>query len=154
MKTQRHCFLKGVLWRLRLFFLFAAAPAMAVVDDAHSQAMEAALPYVKEGFVVRNDFWAGDLKRNQSKSIPHQLYKGNVYWFWMGVDGPDTKVSIHIYDSSGNLAEKTAWSRPILQGGLAAACIEPLKSGTYYLVVTMEESPKEVTRWALAYGFR
>ena len=33
----------------------------ASVDDAQSFALQAAEPYVKEGFQVREDYWGGDL---------------------------------------------------------------------------------------------
>ena len=54
--------------------LFATAvPARATIDDALSFALEAADPYVKEGFTVREDYWGGDLPVKQTKAIVHQL---------------------------------------------------------------------------------
>ena len=56
-------FLKST-WRASflLAFVFAATPgARASVDDAQSFALQAAEPYVKEGFQVREDYWGGDL---------------------------------------------------------------------------------------------
>ena len=35
--------------------------ACASVDDAQSFALQAAEPYVKQGFQVREDYWGGDL---------------------------------------------------------------------------------------------
>ena len=61
-------------------------PAHATIDDALSFALEAADPYVKEGFTVREDYWGGDLPVKTTKAIVHQLFKGNEYWFWMGTD--------------------------------------------------------------------
>ena len=86
-----------------------ASPARATIDDALSFALEAADPYVKEGFTVREDYWGGDLGVKQTKAIVHQLFKGNTYWFWMGTDAKTAKISVHIYDSEGNLAEVEAW---------------------------------------------
>ena len=122
----------------------------ATIDDALSFALEAADPYVKEGFTVREDYWGGDLPVKQSKAIVHQLFKGNEYWFWMGTDTANAKISVHIYDSEGNLAEVAAWQKP----HKAAARIVPKKTGSYYLIVEVEKSPEERTHWSLAYGFR
>jgi hypothetical protein len=125
-------------------------PARATIDDALSFALEAADPFVKEGFTVREDYWGGDLPVKNTKAIVHQLFKGNEYWFWMGTDQKGAKISVHIYDSAGNLAEDTAWQKP----HFAAAHVVPKKTGSYYLIVEVEKSPDERTYWSLAYGFK
>ena len=130
--------------------LAALTPARATIDDALSFALEAADPYVKEGYTVREDYWGGDLPVKQAKAIVHQLFKGNEYWFWMGTDTEKAKISIHIYDSDGNLAEDESKSMP----HKAIAHIRPKKTGTYYLIVEVEKSPEERTYWSLAYGFK
>jgi len=130
--------------------LFLPAHSWATVDDALSFALEAADPYVKEGFTVREDYWGGDLPIKQQKAIVHQLFKGNEYWFWMGTDVENARVSVHIYDSDGNLAEVEHWQKP----HMAAARVVPKTTGSYYLIVEIEKSDRERTHWALAYGFR
>jgi hypothetical protein len=130
--------------------LIAPSHAYSSIDDALSFALEAAAPNVKEGFTVREDYWGGDLPVKTTKAIVHQLFKGNDYWFWMGTDEKTAKISVHIYDSEGNLAEVQAWQKP----HFAAARVVPKKTGSYYLIVEIEKSPKERTTWALAYGFR
>ena len=125
-------------------------PAYATIDDALSFALEAADPYVKEGFTVREDYWGGDLPVKTSKAIVHQLFKGNEYWFWMGTDTANAKISVHIYDSDGKLAEVESWQKT----HKAAARVVPKRTGTYYLIVEIEKSPEERTYWSLAYGFR
>jgi hypothetical protein len=141
--------------RLATFLLAAVAlvapsHAYSSIDDALSFALEAAAPYVKEGFTVREDYWGGDLPVKTTKAIVHQLFKGNEYWFWMGTDEKNAKVSVHVYDSEGNLAEVQSWQKP----HFAAARVVPKKTGSYYLIVEIEKSPQERTTWALAYGFR
>ena len=133
-----------------LSLAFTPHTALATIDDALSFALEAANPYVKEGFTVREDYWGGDLSAKQTKAIVHQLFKGNEYWFWLGTDNKNAKISVHIYDSQGNLAEVEAWQKP----HFAAARIQPKKTGSYYLIVEVEKSPAERTTWSLAYGFR
>lgn len=127
-----------------------AGTTHATVDDALQFALEAADPYVKEGFAVREDYWGGDLPVKTTKTIVHQLFKGNEYWFWMGTDVETAKVSIHIYDSEGNLAEVEASQK----SHFAKARIVPKTTGSYYLVVEVEKSPNERTHWSLVYGYR
>lgn len=133
-----------------IFLTLGLGPAHATIDDALSFALEAASPYVKEGFTVREDYWGGDLPVKSTKAIVHQLFKGNEYWFWMGTDQKNAKISVHVYDSAGNLAEVDAWQKP----HFAAARVVPKKTGSYYLIVEVEKSPDERTYWSLAYGFK
>jgi hypothetical protein len=130
-----------------------ARPGLATVDDAFSFALEAAEPYVKEGFTIREDYWGGDLPVKTQKAVIHQLFKGNEYWFWMGTDVEKAVISVHVYDSEGNLCDSAPadhWQKP----HFAAAHVKPKTTGSYYLIVEIEKSTQERTHWALAYGFR
>jgi len=125
--------------------------ACASVDDAQSFALQAAEPYVKQGFQVREDYWGGDLASGEKKAVRQQLFKGNEYWFWLGTEVDRAKVSVHIYDSDGKLAEEPdSWEK----GHFAAAHVVPKTTGSYFVIVSVEESPEERTHWALVYGFR
>jgi hypothetical protein len=138
-----------------LFFaaiLIAPSHAYSTIDDALSFAFEAASPYVKD-FTVREDYWGGDLPVKTTKAIVHQLFKGNEYWFWMGTDEKAAKISVHVYDSEGNLAEVESFDSS-KKPRMAGARVVPKKTGSYYLIVEIEKSPRERTTWALAYGFR
>src|SRR6201987_4654961 len=100
------------------------------VDDAQSFALQAAEPYVKEGFQVREDYWGGDLGAGEKKAVRQQLFKGNEYWFWMGTEGERAKVSVHVYDSDGKLAEEAdSWQK----GHFAAAHVVPKATGSYFI---------------------
>src|SRR3954464_15581633 len=125
-------------------------PAYATIDDALSFALEAADPYVKEGFTIREDYWGGDLPVKERKAIVHQLFKGNTYWFWMGANTEGAKISVHVYDGEGRLAEVESWQKP----RKAAARVAPKKTGTYYIIVEVEKAPGDRSFWALAYGFQ
>ena len=135
---------------LSLCLALLAAPGRATVDDAFSFALQAAEPYVKEGFTIREDYWGGDLPVKTQKAVIHQLFKGNEYWFWMGTDVDKAVISVHVYDSDGNLAESEFWKKP----HFAAAHVKPKTTGSYYLIVEIEKSDRERTHWSLAYGFR
>src|SRR5678816_3241618 len=142
-----------ILFSTALVLSLTLAPARATVDDARSFAHEAAAPHVKEGFTVREDYWGGDLPVKTTKAIVHQLFKGNEYWFWMGTDEKGAKISVHVYDSEGNLAEVEAFDSS-KKPHFAGARVVPKKTGSYYLIVEIQTSPRERTTWALAYGFR
>ena len=126
--------------RYRVAFILTGASVLAgiavfaSVDDAQSFALQAAEPYVREGFQVREDYWGGDLAAGEKKAVRQQLFKGNEYWFWMGteVEQPDS------------------WQK----GHFAAAHVVPTSTDSYYIIVAIEESPEERTHWALVYGFR
>src|SRR5436190_18528449 len=129
----------------------AASVGRASVDDAQSFALQAAEPYVKEGYQVREDYWGGDLGSGEKKAVRQQLFKGNEYWFWLGTEVDKAKVSVHVYDSDGKLAEEPdSWEK----GHFAAAHVIPKATGSYFIIVSVEESPEDRTHWALVYGFR
>jgi len=124
---------------------------IASVDDAQSFALQAAEPYVKEGFQVREDYGGCELGSGEKKAVRQQLFKGNEYWFWLGKEVERAKISVHIYDSDGKLAEEPdGWQK----GHFAAAHVVPKTTGSYFVIVNVEESPEERTHWALVYGFR
>jgi hypothetical protein len=68
----------------------------------------------------------------------------------MGTDTESAKISIHVYDADGNLAEVEHWQHK----NSAGARVIPKTTGSYYLIVEIEKSNQERTHWALAYGFR
>ena len=118
---------------------------------ARAWAVLAAEPYVEQGFHLREEYWAGDLASGEKKAVRQQLFKGNEYWFWLGTEVDRAKVAVHVYDSDGKLAEEPdSWEK----GHFAAAHIIPKTTGSYFIIVSVEESPEERTHWALVYGFR
>ena len=129
--------------------IFASVDSTTVY--ARAFALLAAEPYLKKGFQVREDYWAGDLASGEKKAVRQQLFKGNEYWFWLGTEVDRAKESVHIYNSNGELAEQSdSW----VKGNLAAAHIIPKTTGSYFIIVSVEESPAAHTHWALVYGFR
>jgi hypothetical protein len=126
------------------------SPADATIDDAISCALQAMDPYAKQGYIVRDDQWGGDLGVREQKAIPHTLFKGNDYWFCMGTDVDGARLAIHVYDSKGKLVENDAWQK----GRFAASRVLAPATGTYYIIVEVTNSPKERTTWAMVYGYK
>ena len=150
-------FVKVLLCTTSLLAAIVVLPPaiFALVDNstvyARAFALLAAEPYVKQGFHVREDYWAGDLASGEKKAIRQQLFKGNEYWFWLGTEVDRAKVSVHIYNSDGKLAEQPdSWAKE----HSAAAHIIPKATGSYLIIVSVDESPAARTHWALVYGFR
>lgn len=132
--------------------MLAGTAAFAMVDDAHSAAMEAATPAVKKGFKVREEYWSGQVKSGEKTAVKAQLYKGNEYWFWLGCAEEEVEISLEIYDASGakvgveNISTKDA----------AGVRVVPPKTGTYVVVFTVTHKKDKSAKldWALAYGYR
>jgi hypothetical protein len=134
---------------LAIASLFASQP-FAFAGEPRKAALDAAVPYGKDGFIVRQEFWSGSVATAQPTVIRHQLYRGNSYWFWVGTEDAKATPSIHIYDADGKLGDAETWQK----GAAAGVLVKPKKSGTYYIVIAVEDSPKPRTRWSLAYGYK
>lgn len=130
--------------------LILASAAWGYVDDALSFAYEAATPYVKKGFNVREDAWGGDLGVKDQQAVQAQLFKGNEYWFCLGTDVKGAVLSVSVYDAKGNLVNVETTRA----GRLSAVRVEPQRTGTYYAIVTVHKSPQERTGWALVYAYK
>ena len=128
----------------------AAPPAMAVVDDAHSTALEAAVDAVKQGFKIRQEYWKGSLVSGEQKMVKHQLFKGSEVWFWLGTSTENVKLEIDIYDAKG---VKVASEKKNTKDCAAIKLTAP-KTGTYLVVFKMTGKPKEEIDWALVYGWK
>ena len=78
-------FLKNFVRASSLLLILAALrPAtFGSVDDAQSFALQAAKPYVKQGFQVREDYWGGDLGSGEKKAVrQHCSKETNIGFGW------------------------------------------------------------------------
>lgn len=132
--------------------LVLASPALANVDDAHSFAMEAADPYVSQGFIVREDYYNGEVKSGQKLMIKQQLFKGNEYAFWLGTANEDCALEVKVYDDKGKAIEIA----PTMGVGefFTSVRVNPPKTGTYSVVFSVTSKTEKGVFWALAYGYR
>ena len=126
--------------------------AHASVDDAHAFAMEAADPFVKEGFTVREDYWNGEVLSGQKLMVKHQLFKGNDYAFWLGTALEGCKLEIQVLDAKGNPTHIT----PTIGIGptFTSVRVTPTASGMYSVIFSVTSKKDKGVFWALAYGFR
>ncbi len=128
----------------------AILPVQAVVDDSHSAAMEAAVPAVKEGFKIRQEYWNGTMKSGDKKIVKQQLFKGNEYWFFLGTDTENTTLKIDIFDRKGT---KINVETKLSENAAAVRVLAPA-TGTYVVVFSLTSKEGGDIPWALAYGYR
>lgn len=154
MKPPRLPNFSSAMSRFALFLaalLFTAVlPVQAVVDDSHSAAMEAAVPAVKEGFKIRQEYWNGTMKSGDKKIVKQQLFKGNEYWFFLGTDVEKATLKIDIFDRKGT---KINVETKLSENAAAVRVLAPA-TGTYVVVFSLTTKEGEDIPWALAYGYR
>jgi hypothetical protein len=91
------------------------------------------------------------LAAGEKKAVKQQLFKETNTGSGSRLRVEKATVSVHIYDAEGKLVEQPdSWQK----GHFAAAHVIPPSTGSYFIIVTVEESPEERTHWALVYGFR
>lgn len=129
---------------------FTTTLSHATVDDAHGFAMEAAMPFVEQGFIVREDYWNGEVKSGQKLMIKHQMFKGNEYAFWLGTANDGVTFELKVLDEKGK--EITIDSKS--SGMFASVRVNPPKTGTYSIVFSVTSKKEVGLFWALAYGYR
>ena len=124
----------------------------ATVDDAHSFAMEAAIPFVNDGFIVREDYWNGEVKSGQQLMVRHQLFKGNDYAFWLGTANDGCTLDVQVLDEKGAPIHITP--KIGIGPNFTSVRVNPPKTGTYSVVFSVTSKTEKSVFWALAYGYR
>lgn len=144
----------------------------AYVNEAISLALEAATPYVEQGFEVREDNWSGEVEPGQPLLVRHQLFRGNEYWFWSATSWPGATIKVDIFDSEGNSIGLESFAKDSFAGVRAL----PQKTATYFIrvVASYEKTGEGLTAaerganepvgdvgeftgildWGLVYGYR
>lgn len=136
---------------LSAVMLLACPPfSHATIDDAHSFAMEAASPFVEQGFIVREDYWNGEVKSGQQLMVRHQMFKGNEYAFWLGTANDDVTFELKVLDEKGKEIELDFKA----SAAFATIRVNPPKTGTYSVVFSLTSKKEKGVYWALAYGYR
>ncbi len=130
--------------------LALASLVHATVDESHDFAMEAAMPFVEEGFIVREDYWNGEVKSGLKLLITHQLFKGNEYAFWLGTANTGVELDMKVYDEKNQPVQIKATSDKYFM----SVRVNPPKTGTYRIVFELKSKKEPSVLWALAYGYR
>jgi hypothetical protein len=133
-----------------LLLVSLALPLHATIDEAHDRTMEAAKPFVDQGFTVREDYWNGEVESGQRLAIRHQLFKGNEYAFWLGTAVDGAELDLAVYDAKGQPVhmERKADKYTV------SIRVNPPRTGTYTVVFSVKSKKERGVTWALAYGYR
>ncbi len=130
--------------------LAVATLVHATVDEAHDFTMEAATPFVEQGFIVREDYWNGEVKSGQKLMITHQLFKGNEYAFWLGTSQEGVTLDMKVFDEKNQPVQINAKADKFFM----SVRVNPPKTGTYKIVFELTSKKEPAVLWALAYGYR
>jgi hypothetical protein len=160
----------AVLLLLAALLISTTGRIGAFVNEAISLALEAATPYVEQGFEVREDNWSGEVEPGKPLLVRHQLFRGNEYWFWAGTSWPGASVKVDIFDSEGNSVGLESFAKDSFAGVRAL----PQKTATYFVRVVTDYDPEKAAKenadfepaadgvgefsgtvdWGLVYGYR
>lgn len=139
------------LIRVVLLVAALALPLSAATDDevaARNVAESLATAFSNDGFKLRDGCWMGVLEPKRSKVIQVSLYAGNQYWFSLGSNAQDGKLSISIHDEAG----KPMPVEPFADESKAAAGFAPQISGPYY--VRIESQAGAASSFCLLYSYK
>lgn len=133
--------------------LLIAVPqvARAVVDDAHSFALEAAQEDVEKGGVkIRYDYASGSLKNGQTTTVGYQVFRGNAYWFYLGSSEMATKFTVSVTDADGKIIEGKVKKYD------NSYVFHFVPERTMLVAVTLSGVAKDMEEfsWALVYGYK
>jgi hypothetical protein len=135
-----------------LVALLPVSPLRATIDESHDFTMEAALPFVNQGFIVREDYWNGEVKSGQRLMVRHQLFKGNEYAFWLGTANANCKLEIQVLDEKGQRIEIKP--KEGIGEQFTSIRVNPPRSGSYSVIFSVTSKSEKSVFWALSYGFR
>src|SRR5438067_13720197 len=82
-----------------------AAPESDSEVAARKAALDLAGAFTNEGFKMRDGHWSGTIKPKEHALIAVNLYSGNQYRFSVGATEPGKKISVNVYDETGNLVQ-------------------------------------------------
>ncbi len=133
-----------------LVMMVGATLVYATVDESHDFSMQAATPFVEQGFIVREDYWNGEVKSGQKLQITHQLFKGNEYAFWLGTSQEGVTLDMKVYDEKNQPVQIDAKTDKFFM----SVRVNPPKTGTYKIVFELKSKTVPGVMWALAYGYR
>ena len=111
-------------------------------------------PDAKLGYVLRQEAWNGSLPTGDNTPIRQQLFKNNDYRFYVWSKVHGAKVSVHVYDQDGNLVDGHTWELAVGSTSFAGVDLKPDSTGSYFLIVKIEQSPAKSTAWQMAYAYK
>ena len=140
---------------LRFFVLIFAMSASVVLRAdtdaeviARRGALELAGAFGNDGFKIRDGHSCGVLKPHDRALIAVNLYAGNQYWFSLATAEPLKKVTVSVYDETGNQMKTESFDNE----NKAAAGFAPENSGQYF--VSVDSVQGQEGSFCLVYSYK
>ena len=124
--------------------------ALAVVDDAHSYALEAAESWVAKGVELRYDYARGTVISGTTKRVSCQVFKGNRYWFFLGGSEDGAKMGITVSGPDG----KPLTGKSTKGNNSATFYFTAPRTMLVSIDITGSVGAGVEFNWALVYGFQ
>jgi len=124
------------------------------LNDIKLLAQQAALPSLKgeNKFILRESWWSGNIAPGKAKLIQVQLFRRNMYRFWLAVPNQKAELNLNIYDSEGSLVPAET---KLLEGEhIVSITVKPELTGVYYIRVSLKTTIDQPQDWAVIYAYR
>lgn len=136
-----------------VLLLLSVAPATVQGDDVPNPfpadtpehaALTAASSYLSnDDFMLREDYWKGNVTAQTGKAVRLQFFKGNTYRFFFAIEAEKanaaTTLSMRIYDAQSREVAKSD-SKPAQSA--TALNFEPSATGLYLVLMGVEIADK------------
>ncbi len=155
-----------VIGLIILAALLAGAPAIRANEanpfPPHSPehaALSAASSYLdNDDFMLREDYWKGNVTAQTGKAVRLQFFKGNTYRFFFAIEAEkandSTSLSMRIYDAQ---SREVAATKTEPAQAAAAMTFQPKATGLYLVLMGVElakgSNPYRDYPAVLFYGF-
>ena len=151
LRTARTLFAIAFVMVMAAVKLGAATETQPTPGESYPGVFE---PDAKAGYVLRQEGWNGALPVGDKTPIRQQLFKNNDYRFYVWTDVKGAKVSVHVYDQDGNLVDGRTAEKANGESHFAEVDVRPESTGSYYLIVKVEQSSLKSTVWQMAYAYK
>jgi len=119
-------------------------------------ALEVAAPLLenKKGFLLREDYWKGELSQERGKAVRLQFFKGNSYKLILATGaeaaGQGAKVFLQIIDLDNKVVAASQTGEKA--GATALVTVNPKKTGAHLVLMRVEGGRKSAPA-VLFYGY-
>ena len=112
-------------------------------------------PDAKLGYVLRQEGWNGSLPVGDNTPIRQQLFKNNDYRFYVWSDGEGREgVRPRLRPGWQPRRRPNLGKSRTAETHFAEVDVRPESTGSYYLIVKVEQSSSKSTAWQMAYAYK
>jgi len=127
---------------------------LKILDDIKLLAQKMALPELSgdNPIILREEWWSGSIEPGKAKLVQVQLFRRNVYRFWLAVPNEAAGLNMNLYNGDGEIvsAETIAYDTT----NVVSTVVEAESTGIYYIRISLKTTVDQPEDWALIYGYR